>query len=147
MSKPETYCGGCHCGAVRIEADVDLTSAVGRCNCTWCVKRGANGMILKPGALRLVAGEASLGEYVWGGKVGRYFFCKQCGVHLFSRGDLPQLGGEFAGLNVNCLDDIDPAKLAVVYWDGRHNNWQAGPRATPGPVVAEAATPPPAPAP
>jgi hypothetical protein len=37
-------------------------------------------------------------------------------------------------LNVTTLDDVDPNTLAVVHFDGRHNNWMAGPRPAPWPV-------------
>jgi hypothetical protein len=37
-------------------------------------------------------------------------------------------------LNLNAFDDIDPAEVNVGYWDGRHNNWQAGMREKPWPI-------------
>lgn len=37
-------------------------------------------------------------------------------------------------VNLNTLDGLDPADVEVVYWDGRHNNWQAGPRPAPWPI-------------
>ncbi len=62
------------------------------------------------------------------------FFCNTCGVYCFGRGHLEQLGGDFVSVNLNCLDDVELARLTVVHWDGRHDNWQVGPRATPWPV-------------
>ena len=39
-----------------------------------------------------------------------------------------------------CEDAVQEAFIAaaasVIYWDGRHNNWEAGPRPTPWPVSA-----------
>ncbi len=103
MSK-STYAGGCHCGAVRFEADLDLDRGVSRCNCTLCVKRGIAGSIGKPGDLRLLAGEGELATYQHGAKVTRFFFCRRCGVHVFGRGNIPQLGGDYVSVNVNCID-------------------------------------------
>jgi hypothetical protein len=134
MSDSAKHAGGCHCGAVRFEVDLDLGKGAGRCNCTMCTKRSATSVIVKPNAFRLLAGEASLSEYTWGVKNAHYFFCKQCGIHVFGRGNIPQIGGEYASVNVNCIDDLDPATLKLHYFDGRHNNWQAGVREQPWPI-------------
>ena len=52
---------------------------------------------------------------------------------VFSRGDLPDYGGPYAAINVNCLDDVDPSEITAAYWDGRHDNWQAGTSSKPWP--------------
>jgi hypothetical protein len=135
-SGARTYRGGCHCGAVRFEADLDLTRPVSRCNCTQCTKRGATTSIVKPEGFRLLAGESALGAYEWGGRTGRFSFCSRCGIFVFLRGSLAELGGAYVSVNVACLDDVEPSALKVVHWDGRHNNWAAGPRDAPWPVHA-----------
>jgi hypothetical protein len=136
---PATHRGSCHCGAVRFEVTADLARGASRCNCTICTKIGALGIIVAPDRLKILSPEAELGQYEWGGRVSRRYFCKQCGIHTFSRGYLAELGGAFAGVNVNTLDDIDLTNLPVAHWDGRHNNWMAGTRDAPWPIFAAAA--------
>jgi len=129
----QRYSGGCHCGAVRYEVTVDASHG-GRCNCSICTKVAQLGAMVKPAAFKLVSGEESISKYVWGGKISTRHFCKHCGVHCFGAGHLAELGGDFVSINLNTLDDIDPSEVEVVHWDGRHNNWQAGPRLTPWPI-------------
>jgi hypothetical protein len=129
--------GSCHCGAVRFEVEAD-TSAATMCNCTICTKLGLLGGIVKPEAFALLSGAESLSEYTWGSKMGHRFFCKHCGVHCFARGHLEQLGGDYVSVNFNSLDDIDPANVKIVHWDGRHNNWMAGPREARWPISTPA---------
>jgi hypothetical protein len=50
------------------------------------------------------------------------------------RGHLAEVGGDYVAANLNCLDNVDVNTLPVMYWDGRHNNWEAGPGQTPWPV-------------
>jgi hypothetical protein len=77
--------------------------------------------------------------YEWGGRVAQRYFCKTCGVHVFARGHLDVLGGDYASVNINCLDDVDPNRVSVGHWDGRHNNWQAGMASKPWPVFTDVA--------
>jgi hypothetical protein len=100
---------------------------------------GIIGRLVKPAAFTLLAGEESLAAYEWGARISRRFFCKQCGIHCFGRGHLAEVGGDYVSVNLNCLDGVDPGLVALVYWDGRHNNWEAGPRPTPWPIDAAAA--------
>jgi hypothetical protein len=134
MSETKSYQGGCHCGAVRFEAKIDLTDKAGRCNCTMCAKTGRAGLVMKPAAFQLLAGEGNLTDYSRGPH-SHFLFCKTCGVHVFGKGHIPEMGGDYVSVNVLTLDEVDPATLTYQHWDGRHDNWQAGPRDTPWPFV------------
>ncbi|MFP2926100.1 GFA family protein [Pyxidicoccus sp. 3LG] len=129
------YVGGCHCGTVRFEAELDLSTPVNRCNCTICSKVGGSTMNIKPNAFRLLAGAQSLGEYRVGGSANpnSRSFCKHCGIVCFGGGFVEELGGDFRAVSVNCLDDVDLTQLTYQYWDGLNDNWGAGPRPQPWP--------------
>jgi hypothetical protein len=132
-NQPRKHPGSCHCGAVRFEVEVDASSG-GACNCTICTKLGVITSLVKPPAFRLLSGEASLSFYEWAGKTAKRYFCKSCGISCFSRGNLPEVGGDYVSVSLNALDDVDPTGVKIGYWDGRHNNWDSGPRDTPWPM-------------
>jgi hypothetical protein len=129
----KTYHGSCHCGAVRFEADIDLDAGTNKCNCTICTKMRNWNALIKPSAFRLLAGEDSLTDYQHGPKIGHYPFCGRCGIHCFSRGDIPEVGGAYVTVQLATLDDVSAADLAaapVRYTDGRNNDWDSTPRET-----------------
>jgi hypothetical protein len=127
----------CHCGAVRIEAAVDLASAT-QCNCRICARLGMTSGMVKPDQFRVLSGETT--EYP--NAIGVRHFCKTCGVHVYGTGDLPELGGAFVSVNLNCFDapgaTFEPLDARVLHWDGRHDNWHAG--AAPSPFRRDART-------
>jgi len=129
----KTYHGSCHCGAVRFEADLDLSQGTGKCNCSICTKTRNWGTTIKPEAFRLLSGADNLSDYHFASHSMHHMFCKTCGVHSFGHGDIPQLGGAFYSVKLACLDDVDPAELIaapVHYADGRHNKWEQTPAET-----------------
>jgi hypothetical protein len=131
-----TQRGSCHCGAVRFQVSLAADATAGRCNCSICSKSGVTGFIVQPDAFQLLSPEADLGSYGWGGKISTRYFCRHCGIHCFGRGYLEQIGGHYVSINANCLDEVEPTELKIIYWDGRHDNWQGGPRSTPWPTFA-----------
>jgi hypothetical protein len=136
MSKPAIHPGSCHCGAVRFTINLDASAGT-QCNCSICQKIGTTNAMAKPADLKVLAGEDQLGAYEWGYKVGKRYFCRNCGVQCFGKGHLAEMGGDYVSVPLNVLDDVDLAEVTVTHWDGRHNNWHAGARETPWPVFNE----------
>jgi hypothetical protein len=123
----QTYRASCHCGAIRFEADLDLSQGTGKCNCSYCWKVRNWSIAVKPDAFRLLAGHEQLGEYGFReDSVNRHVFCKQCGVRLYTRGYVEQIGGHFVSVMLSTLDDLPPATLAaapVRFMNGRDDDW------------------------
>jgi hypothetical protein len=120
----QRYHGGCHCGAVRYEVELDLAGGTIRCNCSWCSKVGHWGVIVKPEAFTLVSGKDSLTDYQFSAKISHQYFCKRCGIRSFSQGCMAELGGDFYSINLNCVDSIDLSDVIVRHFDGRNDNWE-----------------------
>lgn len=133
IDRARNHDGSCHCGAIRFRVRVDLGRGATRCNCSICTKLGLTAALVKPAAFTLLAGAGNLGSYRWGANIATRHFCKTCGVFVFAPGHLAEVGGDFVSINVNCLDDVDADQLPIAYWDGRHDNWDAGPSPVPWP--------------
>jgi len=117
-----TYRGSCHCGAVRFEADFDPSTGTTRCNCRVCTKAGWWGILVKPSAFRLLSGKELLSDYTRS-EAGHARFCKVCGIRTFGHGNIPEVGGDYYSVNLNCLDGVDLSGVPVRYLDGLHNTW------------------------
>jgi hypothetical protein len=117
MAEAKTQAGGCHCGAVRFEATVDLAQVV-QCNCSICLKRGALWSFVKAADVKFVKGEHAVTDYQFAAKKLHHFFCPTCGVGPFSRGKMPD-GQDTVAINVRCLDNIDESKLKPMLFDGK----------------------------
>jgi hypothetical protein len=129
MPMTRTYTGSCHCKAVRYEVDADLTEGTNRCNCTYCGKSRNWSLSTKPAHFRLLTPESTLGAYRVGGE-NRHEFCARCGVRTFSRGNIPEIGGEFVTVQVSTLDEVPVDELLsgpIRYLDGLHDNWWTPP--------------------
>ena len=118
MTELKTYSGGCHCGKVRYEVKVDLSSPVVMCNCSRCSKLGAMLAFAPVDQLTLKEGGDVLTDYQFNKKVIHHMFCSVCGIESFARGTGPD-GKEMCAINVRCLDDVDIDALKTMKFDGK----------------------------
>lgn len=128
----KTYPGGCHCGAVRFEADVDLAEGTFRCNCSICFKSRAWMAAVPAASFRLLSGEEKLRDYQFGPKRIHHFFCSACGVRPFAQGQDPK-GIKTYVVRVNCLEGVDAKELVdapIRYFDMLHDNFKSPPAET-----------------
>ena len=127
----KTYKGSCHCGAVRLEADIDLAAGTVKCNCSMCAK-GRNWLAaVKADSFRLLAGESELSEYLFGRRTIHHRFCKRCGLRPFSHGEPGDK--QFYAVNLTCLDNATPDELIqapVAFVDGLHDDFKSPPKET-----------------
>jgi hypothetical protein len=129
----KTYQGSCHCGAVRFEADIDLTLPTYRCNCSVCRRNRFWPAIVTPDRFRLLAGEGELTEYRFNSLRNSHHFCRTCGVRPFGIGNNVPDGERIYGVNLGCLENATPEELdaaPVTFVDGAHDRWQETPRFT-----------------
>src|SRR5687768_15996001 len=125
----KTYRGSRHCGAVRFEADLDLSQSTFRCNCSICRRTRFWPAVARPEGFRLLVGEQHLTEYLFKTKKNQHFFCKHCGVRAFGVGNETPIGKMY-GVNVGCLEGVtekELSKVPITYIDGLNNRWQEAP--------------------
>jgi len=113
--------GGCHCGAVRFEAEVPNAVEVLDCNCSICSMTGYRHLIVPHRDLRLVSGEDKLTSYRFGTGAANHLFCSVCGIKSFYQ---PRSHPDAWSINLNALDGAEAEALQVTVhpFDGR--NWE-----------------------
>ena len=70
--------------------------------------------------LRILSGEAELGLYQFGTMTAKHYFCKTCGISVFSR---PRIAPTKWVVNLRCVDGLDLSSLKVRPFDGQ--NWES----------------------
>lgn len=111
--------GGCHCGAVRFEAEVPERAEILDCNCSICAMTGFRHLIVPHGDFSLLSGETALTSYRFGTGAAEHLFCAICGVKSFYQ---PRSHPEAWSVNYNALDDSSELHIEARAFDGR--NWE-----------------------
>ena len=111
--------GGCHCGAVRFEAEVPAKVEVLDCNCSICSMTGFLHLMVPHEHFRLLSGGDKLTSYRFGTGAAEHLFCSVCGVKSFYQ---PRSHPEAWSVNLNAVDDRSKLQVTVTRFDGR--NWE-----------------------
>ncbi|HWH22747.1 MAG TPA: GFA family protein [Allosphingosinicella sp.] len=111
--------GGCHCRAVRFEAEVPPAVEVIDCNCSICSMTGFRHLIVPHGDFRLLSGSDRLTSYRFGTGAAEHLFCSVCGIKSFYQ---PRSHPECWSINLNALDDPECLSVRYLSFDGR--NWE-----------------------
>jgi len=110
----QTYTGTCHCGAVKFEVDMDLADPF-RCNCTFCIRRGAVRQKVPVQSFRLLQGDPDLVRY--GGRdFSNHFFCARCGIHVFTK--ITRANEDTIAVSLGCPSDLDLESVVPRIFDG-----------------------------
>ncbi|OZI34349.1 aldehyde-activating protein [Bordetella genomosp. 10] len=111
------YRGGCQCGAVKYEVEVDIGGAV-VCNCSRCKPMGFVLAFAPRDKFKLISGAENLTEYRFNTHQIQHLFCRTCGVQGFAYGETKN-GDRIAAVNLNCLEGVDARALNPTAVDGR----------------------------
>ena len=111
--------GGCHCRAVRFEAEVPAEVEILDCNCSICAMTGFRHLIVAHGDFVLLSGEQALVSYRFGTGAANHLFCGACGVKSFYQ---PRSHPDAWSVNLNAVDDVSGLALTFRAFDGR--NWE-----------------------
>lgn len=118
MTQANKHAGGCHCGKVRYEVELDLSQPLISCNCSICGKTGTVLAFVPTGQFTLHAGADDLTDYQFNTRKIHHVFCRHCGIRSFARGTGPD-GAEMVAINVRCLDGVDLNELTIHPYNGK----------------------------
>lgn len=105
----QTHQGGCHCGKVRYEVELDLAQPVLECNCSHCQAKGFLLQFVPAEKFTLLSGVGDLTEYRFNTQTIAHLFCNTCGVQPFARAEKDS--GTTYAINVRTIDGVDVGAL------------------------------------
>ena len=110
----KTYIGRCHCGSVEFQVASDLADPV-RCNCSFCTRRGAVLQKVPVEQFGVITGNENLSRY-GAREFSDHFFCKNCGIHTFTRSTRNNENAVVVSLA--CLSGVDLDSIVPRIFDG-----------------------------
>jgi hypothetical protein len=105
--------GKCHCGNIAFQLDwrgeaSDIPARA--CGCSFCTKHGGVWTSHPGSALIVAVGDPALvSEYAFGTRSATFHVCARCGTVPLVTSEID--GHVYAVVNVNVLEDVDPARL------------------------------------
>ena len=111
--------GGCHCGAIRFEADAASEPEVLDCNCSICSKSGYLHLIVPASRFKLLSGEDALSRYTFNTGTAQHLFCSHCGVKSFY---VPRSHPDGYSVNARCIDEGTVESMHIEQLNGR--DWE-----------------------
>jgi len=117
--------GGCHCGAIRYQADVDPTRAA-VCHCTDCqvLSGGPFRVVIRaaPDSFRITAGTPRVyTKIAESGNAREQAFCDQCGSSLYATSPGPE--PRVYTLRIGSIDQRAELHPAVEIWTRSRLRW------------------------
>ena len=105
--------GTCHCGNIGFDLDWPDDAAripARACGCTFCTRHGGVWTSHPRARLAVAIGDEShVSRYEFGTRTATFHVCARCGVPPLATSEID--GVLHAVVNVNCLEDVDPARL------------------------------------
>lgn len=106
----------CHCRNIRFTLDwPDEPPSIParQCTCTFCLKHGGVWTATPAGRLRVqVQDPDRVSHYAFGTRTADFHVCAVCGAVPVVTSEID--GRRYAVVNVNCFEDVDPARLQRV---------------------------------
>ncbi len=112
------YQGSCHCGNVNFSFKHEEIKTALRCDCSFCIRRGAvmTDFVIPPTELAIeVKEKGSLGLYEFDNNVAHHFFCKKCGIYPFHQ--TFRMPDQYR-VNLGCIQSIDMDSLDISLFEG-----------------------------
>ena len=114
----QRYSGGCHCGTVHFEVELEDSITVQECNCSLCRMLGFRHVIVPASRFHLLGGAEQITTYTFNTGVAKHTFCSRCGVKPFYT---PRSNPDGFSVNLRCLRETPP-DVTLEPFDGQ--NWE-----------------------